>query len=70
MCISIRNTASHYHLIHSLCILVSPVIIPSHISSNNYAAKLFTLGITLFSGSLYTLVLTNNRKFGAITPSK
>ncbi|GJD08434.1 Bifunctional glutamate/proline--tRNA ligase [Galdieria sulphuraria] len=32
------------------------------------AASLFTLGIALFSGSLYTLTLTGNRKWGAVTP--
>jgi uncharacterized membrane protein YgdD (TMEM256/DUF423 family) len=29
---------------------------------------LFVVGIALFSGSLYALVLTGERAFGAITP--
>src|SRR5579875_3910005 len=32
------------------------------------AGWLFTVGIVLFSGSLYLLCLTGFRKFGAITP--
>lgn len=32
------------------------------------AGWLFVLGIVLFSGSLYILTLTKQRKFGAITP--
>lgn len=32
------------------------------------SAKLFIIGIILFSGSLYLLVLTNQRWLGAITP--
>lgn len=34
----------------------------------NIAGGLFLTGITIFSGSLYALVLTQNRKLGAITP--
>jgi uncharacterized membrane protein YgdD (TMEM256/DUF423 family) len=33
-----------------------------------HGAKLFLAGIALFSGSLYALVLTGNKKLGAITP--
>ena len=32
------------------------------------AGALFSAGIVLFSGSLYALVLTGNKRLGAITP--
>jgi len=35
---------------------------------SNISGALFLTGILLFSGSLYAMGLTENRKFGAITP--
>jgi uncharacterized membrane protein YgdD (TMEM256/DUF423 family) len=59
------NTAAQYHLIHSVMLTVAPMISPrSHI----WSVRLFSAGITLFSGSLYAIVLTNQKKFGAIAP--
>ena len=56
------ETAAHYHLVHSVAVLVA------RNSNRGYAAGLFSAGIVLFSGSLYALVLTGQRKLGAITP--
>lgn len=56
------ETGAQYHLAHSLAVLVAAQ------SNRGLAAGLFTAGITLFSGSLYALVLTGQRKIGAITP--
>ncbi|MEK0444771.1 MAG: hypothetical protein RLZZ399_92 [Verrucomicrobiota bacterium] len=58
------QTASQYHLLHAIALL--------WISSQNpfpRRAYLFQLsGVLLFSGSLYTLALTQIRWLGAITP--
>ncbi|KAK4184210.1 hypothetical protein QBC35DRAFT_517722 [Podospora australis] len=57
------QTAAHYHMIHSVAILLA--------SGNPVAAGLFTAGITMFSGSLYTMTLDTERKFrflGPVTP--
>jgi uncharacterized membrane protein YgdD (TMEM256/DUF423 family) len=57
-------TASQYHLVHAVALL--------HATSRGAAgalpAKLFAAGITLFSGSLYALVLTKVKVLGAVTP--
>jgi uncharacterized membrane protein YgdD (TMEM256/DUF423 family) len=63
------RTGAQYHLLHTLALLGtawassqwSSGLIPA-------AGGLFALGIVLFSGSLYVMALTGNRKLGAITP--
>jgi len=59
-----------YHLIHGLAALVvlslSPHSIPGRTATK--IALLFLLSVVVFSGSLYLLVLTNQRWLGAITP--
>ena len=58
------KTASYYHLIHSAIFLYV-----SNLPKNrNLIGGLFLGGIILFSGSLYTLVLTEKKKLGMITP--
>jgi len=37
-------------------------------ASTLLATKLFGVGTLLFSGSLYTLVLTDEKRWGAVTP--
>mmetsp|Transcript_24153 Transcript_24153/g.33871 ORF Transcript_24153/g.33871 Transcript_24153/m.33871 type:complete len:153 (+) Transcript_24153:53-511(+) len=59
------QTGSHYHLIHSVALLVCPFVAQPHA---NIVGALFVAGNVLFSGSLYAMGLTENRKFGAITP--
>jgi uncharacterized membrane protein YgdD (TMEM256/DUF423 family) len=56
------ETAASYHLVHSVVILAASQ------SGSNVSAALLSVGLGLFSGSLYSLVLTGNRKLGAITP--
>eukprot|EP01104_Vermistella_antarctica_P004262 TRINITY_DN14749_c0_g1_i1.p1 TRINITY_DN14749_c0_g1~~TRINITY_DN14749_c0_g1_i1.p1 ORF type:complete len:126 (+),score=13.71 TRINITY_DN14749_c0_g1_i1:79-456(+) len=58
------ETAAHYHMIHSLA-LVATGLAPVHSARSGY---LFAAGMGLFSGSLYALCLTGNKKLGAITP--
>jgi uncharacterized membrane protein YgdD (TMEM256/DUF423 family) len=63
------KTGVQYHLYHALALFGvawasgqwTSRLIP-------LAGYLFVLGIVLFSGSLYALVFTRQRKLGAITP--
>ena len=60
---------ARYHLIHTLAVGLVAVL-SAHVTSRfpNIAAGLFTLGILLFSGSLYVMALTGVRTLGAVTP--
>ncbi|KAI1752807.1 hypothetical protein F4782DRAFT_115628 [Xylaria castorea] len=59
-------TGAHYQLIHSVALLVATRAAPE----NKLAAGLFTAGMTMFSGSIYALVLdpARFRFLGPITP--
>ncbi|KAI1198377.1 hypothetical protein F5X97DRAFT_150171 [Nemania serpens] len=60
------GTAAHYQLIHSVALLVAARAAPE----NKLAANLFTVGMTLFSGSIYALILdpARFRFLGPVTP--
>lgn len=65
----IFQTASHYHLFHVLALLAFGIW------SEKYPAKIncwiglfFSLGIFIFSGSLYVLSVSGISILGAITP--
>jgi uncharacterized membrane protein YgdD (TMEM256/DUF423 family) len=61
---AIWETAVFYHFVHAVMLfLLAGRILPS--AGPAYS---FTIGIMLFSGSLYLLALTNLRWLGAITP--
>ncbi|KAI2472511.1 hypothetical protein F4781DRAFT_341345 [Annulohypoxylon bovei var. microspora] len=57
-------TAAHYQLIHSVALLVAAQ------NQNPISGVLFTSGMTLFSGSIYALVLdpARFRFLGPVTP--
>lgn len=62
------QTGAQYHLVHALAMgLAASRPDPMHRGSS-VAAWLFLAGILLFSGSLYTMAITNVRKLGAVTP--
>jgi uncharacterized membrane protein YgdD (TMEM256/DUF423 family) len=61
-------TASHYHLLHSVVLLALALFAASTGRPIRLPATLFTVGITLFSGSIYLLVLTQYRWLGPVTP--
>jgi uncharacterized membrane protein YgdD (TMEM256/DUF423 family) len=61
---AIWQTASLYHLLHSVALLA--VCSREQVSQRCFWC--FTTGILIFSGSLYTLAVTNVRWLGAITP--
>ena len=63
------ETAVRYHLIHALALFAVAWVMdrwPGGMAST--AAVLMVLGIFVFSGSLYFLVLTGPRWLGAVTP--
>ena len=66
---AVFETGARYHAYHALGILAA-----AWIGSQNggrlpaAAAACFTAGIVLFSGSLYALSLTGQKKLGMITP--
>lgn len=59
------NTAAQYHLMHSLLLTVTPLLSGA---SHTYSTRLLSAGIVLFSGSLYALVLTGEKRLGAVAP--
>ena len=65
----IYETGSEYALVHAVVLLVVGVISDRNSTSalrvSGYA---FTIGIVVFSGSLWTLAIMNVRWLGAITP--
>jgi uncharacterized membrane protein YgdD (TMEM256/DUF423 family) len=61
---AIWETAVLYHLTHAIVLLV----IARHEAINRWSWLFFVAGITIFSGSLYVLALSNLRWLGAITP--
>jgi uncharacterized membrane protein YgdD (TMEM256/DUF423 family) len=63
------QTGVHYQMIHGLAILIVGLLL-SRIESKwlNRAVSVFTFGIVFFSGSLYTMALTDTLWLGAITP--
>ncbi len=67
----IYQTAVFYQITQSLGVLIILLAAAASLVSlrtSFFAAKLILGGITLFSGSLYALVLTGVTKFGMITP--
>ena len=67
--LAIFETGVRYHIIHALSIIIIGIL-GYHISSEILKTPIifFTIGIFLFSGSLYILVLSGARWLGAITP--
>jgi uncharacterized membrane protein YgdD (TMEM256/DUF423 family) len=67
--LDIYRTGVRYHLIHGLALLaVALVAAHGPHALLRVATITFIAGIVLFSGSLYTLVLTGERWLGAVTP--
>ena len=63
------ETGVRYHLIHALGLLaVGWAAARWGGTATQVAGVLMTFGIVVFSGSLYTMVLTGARWLGAITP--
>lgn len=61
------HAAVQYHFWHTLAFALA-AILPSRLRTRTLALWLFAIGVPLFSGSLYALVLGMPRWVGAITP--
>jgi uncharacterized membrane protein YgdD (TMEM256/DUF423 family) len=61
--LEIWQTAVQYHFVHTLALIFA-----SKHCRTKTPGFLFAGGIAIFSGSLYALVLTGERRLGAITP--
>ncbi len=62
------KTGALYHLVHSFALLTLALYAQATERAIGLPGTLFSVGIVLFSGSLYVLVLTGVRGLGAITP--
>jgi uncharacterized membrane protein YgdD (TMEM256/DUF423 family) len=63
------ETAFEYHLAHAVALILAGWAVsrwPG--TAANAAGIAFTIGIVLFSGSLYLLALTRARAWGMVTP--
>ena len=67
--LAIFETGVRYQMYHALALMVVAWAASRWEASQiHWAGWLFMVGIVVFSGSLYTLVLTGQRWLGAITP--
>ena len=62
------DTGARYHLIHAVALLALAALPLGSSKLYRWVARFFLIGIVLFSGSLYLLVLTNETKLGMVTP--
>ncbi|HEX6630111.1 MAG TPA: DUF423 domain-containing protein [Gemmatimonadaceae bacterium] len=64
------ETAARYQMYHALALLAVAWAVQQQWAGTlpRTAGWLFVVGTVLFSGSLYTLVLTGQRWLGAVTP--
>ena len=69
--LDIFETAARYQMYHALALLLVALLISQTESfqpSLVIAGWAFIIGVTIFSGSLYALSLTDIKVLGAITP--
>ena len=66
--IDIYNKAVLYHMFHTLIIIIIGLIELILNKTLLFTGLYFTIGIIIFSGSLYILSITNIKLLGAITP--
>ncbi len=62
------STAVRYQLLHSVALLALALFASATGRSIQLPGWLFGVGIALFSGSIYLLVLTGQRWLGPVTP--
>ncbi len=67
---AVYETAVQYHFYHTFALLAVGLLLQFGVQHAGLraAAWLFTLGMVLFSGSLYALALSGVKVLGAITP--
>ena len=67
--LEVFETAARYQLTHAIALVVVAFALERRVSTSLHAAAaLFTIGIVLFSGSLYALSLVGPPAWGIVTP--
>src|SRR4051812_26213247 len=68
--LEIFKTAAQYQMFHTLALFGAAILLRLEPSNRWFkrASVLFIAGIVIFSGSLYLLVATQARWWGAVTP--
>jgi uncharacterized membrane protein YgdD (TMEM256/DUF423 family) len=67
--LAIYHTAVEYQMVHALALIALGVFGMLNSSlDTQFTGWAFTLGITIFSGSLYALAVTDLKFLGAVTP--
>jgi len=66
--LAIFETGARYHMYHSLGLIAVGMLALIRGTNGNGAGISMSVGIVLFSGSLYALALTGIRALGAVTP--
>lgn len=66
--LAIWQTGVHYQFFHSLALILHSYWLSNKNLDHITVTVFFTLGLLVFSGSLYTLVLSGQKFWGAITP--
>jgi uncharacterized membrane protein YgdD (TMEM256/DUF423 family) len=68
--LAVFETGVRYHMYHALALLATAAFMARNLDSRAVvvAGWSFTVGILLFSGSLYALAFTGVTTLGAITP--
>jgi len=66
--LEIWQTAAHYQQLHAVVLVAVGLAARSATRALAVAAALFTLGVLVFSGTLYAMVLGGPRMLGAVTP--
>jgi uncharacterized membrane protein YgdD (TMEM256/DUF423 family) len=68
--LAIFETGVRYQMYHALALIAVAAVIAwgGRTALATYAGWAFVAGIVIFSGSLYALVLTGVRTWGAVTP--
>ena len=63
------QTAVQYQLVHGIALLIVGVwLLQTGVGALRYAAVFFAVGVVLFCGSIYILVLTSASWRGPVTP--
>jgi uncharacterized membrane protein YgdD (TMEM256/DUF423 family) len=65
--LAVFETGARYGMYHALALVLVGVI-AARVPEAATAGWLFVAGVTIFSGSLFLLVLTGQRWLGAVTP--
>lgn len=66
--LAVWHTAATYQMYHAIVLVVLGVWASRSTKAQAAAVACFTIGVLIFSGSLYLLVSTEARWLGAVTP--